>query len=171
MHWCEPLMILVFDPPLLHLLPYDLLQGCDLLTILLKYESVDLFRYLVLNFKCDQGCRFVVIISLLHKGRGGWVGTFGFRILDVVNNHDAEGEGVKDVQELVLWKVIVGREVQLSDELILHQTVPTKGFVEAKGGFKLSQEASKLIETDEGCSIGVKLGPDFSKMLSQAIIK
>jgi hypothetical protein len=48
----------------------------------------------------------------------------------MVDDHDAEGEGVKNVQELVLGKVIVGWEIQLCDELILHQTIPSEGFVE-----------------------------------------
>lgn len=53
----------------------------------------------------------------------------------------------------------------------MHQTVATEGFVEPKGSIKLTQEASQLMETDKGCCVGVKVSPNFPKMLSQAVIK
>lgn len=68
------ILALVFESPLLHFLGNDLLQCSDLFTILLKYESVDLFRYLILNFESDERCRLVVattvVVSLLLKRRG-----------------------------------------------------------------------------------------------------
>jgi hypothetical protein len=72
---------------------------------------------------------------------------------------------------LILRKVVIGGQIQLSDEFILHQTVTSEGFVESQGRVKLTQETSQLMEADEGGSVGVKVRPNFTKMLCHAVIK
>jgi len=69
--------------------------------------------------------------------------------LDVIFDHQAEREGIEDVEELVLREVVVGGQVQRGDKLVLQvAALPALG-VEAKRLTQGQQELSKLIQVDE----------------------
>jgi len=86
-------------------------------------------------------------------------------LVDVVHDHEAEGEGVEDVEELVGGEVFVGGEVQLGDEDILEEGAVFVAVVEAKGGSQREEEASELIKADEGGGIWVVLLPGVAELL------
>ena len=46
---------------------------------------------------------------------------FYVQLVDMVEDHQTEGEGIKDVQELVRLEVVVGRQLQRGDKLILEK--------------------------------------------------
>ena len=48
----------------------------------------------------------------------------------MVEDHQAEGEGIEDVQELVGLEVVVGRQLKRGDELVLEEAGLVEGVVE-----------------------------------------
>ena len=55
---------------------------------------------------------------------------FNVQLVDMVEDHQTEGEGIKDVQELVGLEVVVGRQLQRGDELVLEEAGLVEGIVE-----------------------------------------
>ena len=52
------------------------------------------------------------------------------QLVDVVEDHQTEGEGIEDVEELVGLEVVVGRQLQRGDELVLQEAGVVEGVVE-----------------------------------------
>ena len=48
----------------------------------------------------------------------------------MVEDHQTEGEGIENVQELVGLEVVVGRQLQRGDELVLEEAGLVEGIVE-----------------------------------------
>ena len=92
------------------LLLKDLFNGHDVFVAFLVDKLVDFFK---------EGFFDVCLLLLVDAtgGRGGQgffirdTRVLGLELLDVVKDHETEGEGVQNVQELVTWKVHVGWEL------------------------------------------------------------
>ena len=55
---------------------------------------------------------------------------FNVQLVDMVEDHQTEGEGIENVQELVGLEVVVGRQLQRGDELVLEEAGLVEGIVE-----------------------------------------
>jgi hypothetical protein len=83
----------------------------------------------------------------------------------VLDDHEAEGERVQDVEVVVAREVVVDGELKGGDELVLEEAGGEEGVVEAEGGGESEEEVSEVEETDGTCGFWVKLGPTFSEPL------
>lgn len=141
MHGCEPVpvpsLLLFVKAPLLLL--RDLLDGHDVLCVLLIYKFVNLLLQLVLDLAL-----LVLVVKLFLSLLLFFL--FRFVLLNMVEDHNAEGEGVQYVQILVFRKFVVCRELQTRDEVVLLYAVVNKRLVEAKGLAQLVQEFPQLPE-------------------------
>ena len=142
------LCILLF---VLLLLP-QLLECDDVLTLLLIYELIHLlfnlrsqiflvelpwinkhwYFYWLLRIDINVGKRLLLlfIVYLLH----------------VVENHQAEGEGVEYVQELVAWKILINRQVQGCDEAILQVFTIFEWIIQTERRSQSKQKISNLVQ-------------------------
>jgi hypothetical protein len=52
-------------------------------------------------------------------------------LIDVLKDHQAEGQGVEHVQELILLEVVISWQLQRGDEFVLQEARFAEGVVEA----------------------------------------
>jgi hypothetical protein len=72
------------------------------------------------------------------------------QLVDVVEDHQTEGEGVEDVEKLVGLEVVVGRQLQRGDELVLQEAGLVEGVVKTQGGSQIEEEGSQVLQSYEG---------------------
>lgn len=93
------------------------------------------------------------------------------RLLNGVNDHYAEGERIQDVKELVASEVVVGRQLQGGNELILEELTVLVRCVKAQGLSKLKQKVSQVVQLDESRRVGVIVCPNFSKLVIHVVVE
>jgi hypothetical protein len=70
-------------------------------------------------------------------------------LLELVEDHRAEGKRVKHVREVVVRETVVDREIQKRNETILLETVLSVGIIETQGAAQEEEEISQVTQFDE----------------------
>lgn len=93
------------------------------------------------------------------------------RLLNGVDDHNSERESIQDVKELVASEVMVGRQLQGGNELVLEELAVLVRCVEAQGLPKLKQKVSQVVQLDEGGRVGVVVGPNFTELVIHVVVE
>lgn len=89
----------------------------------------------------------------------------------MVEDHQAEGEGVQDIQELVAREVHVGWQLQRGDELVLERLPVPIVSVETQGGSQGEEEVPQIVHLDEGRSVRIIDLPGVSEFLIHVYVE
>lgn len=168
----EPLGVLVLLLVLqaLDLFFEDFLHSHYVLVAFLVQQPVDLFQQRFLDV------RLLLLVDDPGGLRGetllvGDAGVLGLQLLDVVEDHQAEGEGVQDIQELVAREVHVGWQLQRGDELVLERLPVPIVSVETQGGSQGEEEVPQIVHLDEGRSVRIIDLPGVSEFLIHVYVE
>jgi len=77
------------------------------------------------------------------------------QLVDVVEDHQTEGESIEDVEELVGLEVVVGRQLQRGDELVLEGLPVPIASVETQRGTQGEQKVPQIVHFDKGRCVRV----------------
>ena len=91
--------------------------------------------------------------------------------INMINDHHSEGDRVKNVSELVLGEPIIGRKLQLGNELVLKSPASLFKIVKAHWVSNFNEELSQLIDADERCGFWIKVGPDLPESCKHILIE
>ena len=96
---------------------------------------------------------------------------FSLHLVDMIEDHESEGEGINDIQELIGSEVAIGWQLQGGDKFVLEVTRVVEGFIETQGSAQLEEERTQVSENNEGCCLWVVFGPDFSEFLVHVTVE
>jgi hypothetical protein len=121
------LSILLFA---LLLLP-KLLEGNNVFTLLLKNQFIDLFFNLrfhsfLIQLGWVNNYLIALIMIMVHQHELVIVD-----LMNVVEDHQAEGKCVENVQKLVTREVLIDRQIQGGHEPVLHEITLTERIIKA----------------------------------------